>query len=356
MKPILPLSVAQQVAGHIRSEIVERRLRGELAGIHQLASELMVNHKTVKVALEILQKEGLLVSQGLGKPRLIQFEGMRKQRNLRIAVLLYEPDDRRIDFILSMVQQLLEAGHQPFYAKKTLVDLKMDVNAVSRLVARTKADAWVVISGSLPVLEWFSKQSIDVFAFFGRVANLPIASAIPYTIPALREAIGHLIGMGHRRLVMIARKDRREPKPGFSEQTFLDEMNASGIPTGPFNLPEWEETQEGFRALLDSLFRHTPPTGMLIQSPELVTAVMFYCANHGIKVPQHLSVVSMDPNRTFAWCAPQVSHIGFETQPLVRRILAWTNNLARGHDDRRMITSEAEFIKGGTTAPPFKFP
>ena len=139
MKPVTSLTVAEQVAEHMRSQIVEQRMRGDMPGIHQLAANLMVNHKTVKAALEILQKEGLLVSQGLGKPRRIRIEGLGKALTLRIAILLYEPDDRKIDHILGAVHQLVEAGHHPFYTTKTLIELSMNVNAVSRLVSRTES-------------------------------------------------------------------------------------------------------------------------------------------------------------------------------------------------------------------------
>jgi DNA-binding transcriptional regulator YhcF (GntR family) len=60
MTPFRPLTAAEQAANHLRTEIARRRLVGEMPGIHQLAAELHVNHKTVKAALEILQKESFI--------------------------------------------------------------------------------------------------------------------------------------------------------------------------------------------------------------------------------------------------------------------------------------------------------
>jgi DNA-binding LacI/PurR family transcriptional regulator len=294
----------------------------------------------------------VLVSQGPGKPRRIHAQGIGKARKLRIAFLLYEPADRKNEDILNMTHQLVEAGHYPFFAKRTLVELSMGVNAVSRLVEKTQADAWVVEAGSLPVLDWFSKQAFPAFALFGRAAGLPIASALAYTIPAVREAVNHLISIGHRRIVMIAREDRRKPKAGFTEQLFLDTLEARGIPTGSFNLPDWEETPRGLHSLLDSLFRHTPPTALLIQGAEFTTATMLYCAHHGIRIPKQLSVISMDPDKNFAWSKPEISHISFDRNPLIRRFMTWINNLEKGKDDRQMMTADAIFVRGNTTAPP----
>ncbi|MFK7912141.1 MAG: substrate-binding domain-containing protein [Akkermansiaceae bacterium] len=352
MKPVRIMSAFEQVAEHLLSEIAARRLQGEMPGIHQLAAELSVNHKTVKAALELLQEEGVIASQGSGKPRRILSQGIRKALSLSIAVLLYEPDDRELDHILKIFQHLNEAGHKPFDVGKTLVELKMNVQSVARLVERTDADAWIVVAGSLPVLVWFSEHGIPSFGLYGRVASVPIASAIPYTIPALQKAIQHLIGLGHQRIVMIAREDRRKPEPGFSEQMFLNELEAHNIPAGSYNLPEWDESREGLTSLLDSLFLHTPPTAMLIQTPELATAVLMYCAHCGIRVPQQLSIVCMDPCRTYSWCSPAVSHIGFDTRPLMRRVSSWANNIAQGKPDKRMVTTESTFIEGETMAAP----
>lgn len=354
MKSIHILSVVEQVAEHIRSEIVSQCMQGEIPGIHQLAAELSVNHKTVKAALELLQKDGLLESQGSGKPRRILNNGKREVYALRIAMLLYDQDDRKVDNILNAMNHLIEAGHKPFFVKKTLVELNMKTSSVSRLVNRTDADAWIVVAGSLPILKWFSEQPFPAFGYYGRAAAVPMPSAQPFTIPALKQAIHHLVSLGHKRVVMIAREDRRKPNPGFTEQMMLHELEKHGIPTGLYNLPDWEESCGGLEKLLDSLLRHTPPTAILTQGAELTTAVFLYCVHHGISIPQQLSVVSMDSDRTFAWSTPAVARIGFDDMPLIRRIVSWANNVARGHNDDKKITCDAFFIEGGTTGPPAK--
>jgi hypothetical protein len=63
----------------------------------------------------------------------------------------------------------------------------------------------------------------------------------------------------------LARGVRRKPRPGSFEQAFLDELEALGIPTGDYNLPDWSESPEGFHQLLAALFRHTPPTALILQ-------------------------------------------------------------------------------------------
>ena len=59
----------------------------------------------------------------------------------------------------------------------------MNIKRVARLVRNTKADAWVVMSGSREILQWFVEQDIKVFAFAGRRFEIPIAGVAPEKIP-----------------------------------------------------------------------------------------------------------------------------------------------------------------------------
>ena len=62
---------------------------------------------------------------------------------------------------------------------------------------------------------------------------------------------------------MIVQKQHRSPKPGGSAEAFLKEIKTAGISSGTFNLPDWEESKEGFVVLLESLFEHTSPTAII---------------------------------------------------------------------------------------------
>jgi DNA-binding transcriptional MocR family regulator len=71
MNPFTALSTAEQVAEHLRAELLRGGVSGTMPGVHPLAAELGVNHKTVKAALRMLEDEGLLVNQGRGVQRCI---------------------------------------------------------------------------------------------------------------------------------------------------------------------------------------------------------------------------------------------------------------------------------------------
>jgi hypothetical protein len=171
MGTIRVLTAAEQVGEYLRAELCRGAWGGRMPGGSRLATELGVGHDTVEAALQILERDGLLVPQGAGRRRRIELPEGIVARPMRVAILV--TDHFSEEYMIELFHLLVEAGHLPFHATKTLVELGMDVGRVARLVNRTEADAWVVVSGSDEILEWFSRQPKPSFALFGRRCRSP---------------------------------------------------------------------------------------------------------------------------------------------------------------------------------------
>jgi DNA-binding FadR family transcriptional regulator len=90
------ISITDQAAGHLRSEILRGRWSGALPGKHLLAAELGVSNKTIQAAMRQLEQSGLLLPQEVGRCRLINLpQGHRRHtRSLRMALLV---NDKSVD-------------------------------------------------------------------------------------------------------------------------------------------------------------------------------------------------------------------------------------------------------------------
>jgi len=344
------LSASEQVAAHLRRELQSGKWTDTMPGEHRLVAELGGSHNTIKEALRQLEAEGLLINQGLGKQRRIHLP-RKEVAKLQIQILLYEKADRRTDYLVEMIHLLQEAGHHAAFADKAMDDLGMNMGRIARFVKSKKADAWIVASGPRDVLDWFAEQATPAFALFGRAVHIPLAGISPKKAGAYAEVVERLVEMGHRRIVRLVREERRKPTPGFLERLFLEELEKHGIKTGAYNLPDWQDTDEGLRKLLDELFRHTPPTALLIDGAMLFSATRNHLAQKGILAPKHVSLVCSDPEPIFGWDAPSVTHITWDHSPLIRRVVKWANNIGRGKDDRRKSTVKAKLVTGGTIGP-----
>lgn len=345
-----PLSLGEQFALHLRKELIRGNWGGKLPGIHHLAGEFGVNHKTVRAAVRLLEEEGILVDQGPGRERRVVIP-RGEISPLRIAILTRTRGLRKDLNTTHCMQALSEHGHTPFFAARTEIDLAGEPSRLRRLLKQTEADAWLVHAGSRELLTWFSAQPVPTFALFGRREGLPLAAVGPDMQSALVEATRHLIELGHRRIIMLAREERRVPSPGASERAILDELEANGIPTGEYNLPHWEDSGEGLSKILTLLFEISPPTSLLIDRPSVFNAVLQIVLQKGFRVPQDVSLICSDWASGFEMCQPTIAHIDWDVRPVGRRVAQWANNVSRGRRDVRQSFTRAKYVEGGTVGP-----
>ncbi|MFT5109648.1 MAG: hypothetical protein ACI8XO_003401 [Verrucomicrobiales bacterium] len=352
MSQLIVHSAAEQVADHLREQIRSGIWQETIAGGHRLASELGVNHKTAEAALRQLEAEGLLKSQGSGRPRrIVAIDPHTDPRSIRIAIFVLDITDRAEECLIELRHLLEEAGHTPFYPEKTLLDLGMDADRVAQFVKHTEADAWIICAGSREILTWFSQQTQPAFAFVGRRDGLPIAGVGPDKVPPYTAATRQLIELGHQRITFLTRRHHRRPEPTPSVRAFVGELEAHGIRVGDFNLPDWEESRAGFQAILESLFRLTPPTAIFTDEAFLFTAAQQFLAKRGIRVPEDVSLICTDSDPNFAWCDPSIAHIHWDYLPVVRRVIRWATNVSHGKSDLRQTSTKADYIHGGTVGP-----
>jgi len=267
---------------------------------------------------------------------------------MRVGILFYEEGDRKTGYLMELMHLLGKQGFEVIPASRTLTDLGMDVRQVAGFVAQNPADAWLVIAGSREILKWFSEQPVPAFAIHGRQASVSIAAAGSRKSTAMAAAVRRLAELGHRRIVLLVREERRKPEPGFVERVFLKELQAQGIPVGTYNLPDWENSPQGLQSGLSSLFSRTPPTALIADGLELFMATQQFLLHQGIRVPQDVSIICGDPDPSFGWCHPAISHISYDSHIWVRNTMRWVNKVAAGKDDRRQMISDSKFIEGGT--------
>jgi DNA-binding transcriptional ArsR family regulator len=250
------LSVAEQVASHLRGELARQRWTGTMPGRDKLARELAVHGSTIERALQLLEEEGLVKKSRPGKPRSIVTSARTAGPATTVGVLLYDAEDRADDYILSLRYQLSAAGYTLAFAPRSMRELKFDPDRIEAMAKNESVDAWIVYAGSRRILERFVQLSIPAFALFGRMSGLPIAGSGTDIQAALRETVHCLHGQGHRRIVMLTRTQLVESGLGLTERTFIRELEeeqpASHAPT---TSPSWDNTSSGLTHCLDKLFR-----------------------------------------------------------------------------------------------------
>ena len=359
MHPVPRPSVPELTAAHLREGLRMGRWSGTLPGAARLAKELDVAPATIRTALQLLEAEGLITGRGLGRSRGIAASATGAVvAPLRVAILRHDarPSDDPQSFavLTEIIHSLEAAGHTAFLSERSQIDLRHDLRRIVREMNRTPAGAWVIVSGSRELLEWCATLPLPCLALYGRTGGLEIARTGPDKVSAYRAATRHLLELGHRRIVLINRAARRKPTPGMNERAFLEELESYGIVTSEYNLPNWEETPEGFFNLLERLFLHSPPTALIVDEAARYIAAAEFLARRDINVPRQVSLVSPDDDPALAWCHQGIAHMRWDNAPIVRRVVRWVNDVRKGKPDRKVINFPAKFVPGASIGPVWK--
>ena len=285
MKPFRSRSTSEQLADHLRGEILRGAFGTTMPGIKKLVKGLGVNSRAVNDALKLLESEGILAGQGERRRHRIVMEKKKPPPAMRIAFVPFDVASKTEPLNLEILRTLSEHGHDPFFTGKTLMDLNFDLRRIAGMVGQIEADAWIVTSAMRPVLNWFVAKRLPAFALYGAPLGLPIAGACPDHAPVMLDVCRRLLGLGHRRIVMLLYRGQVDLATARIAPMLLDEMERHGISTSRYNVPQWQDSPEGFHRFLKSMFQSSPPTALIVEEVAHLIAILQFCGQRGIRVP-----------------------------------------------------------------------
>lgn len=358
MNPVPRLNLVEQTALHLERGIASGCWQGVMPGVLRLAGEIGVSKDTTEAALRVLESRGRLVSRGQGKCREVVAEGDVKagRRSLRVGMLVRDELGKSValtqEIFLKLMHDLEALGHQPVFAPKSLGDLGLDPRRIGRMVEKCSADAWVISGASHDVLQWFHRQGKPFISLGGRFGGVPAASASIDPAQAIQTTVERLIGLGHRRIVLVCLPDWVRPQPGRIVTEFFRQLEAAGLPASEYNAPYHETTPDGCARMLESLFRLTPPTALIVPNMHYAFAAMAFLGTRGLSVPRDVSIVSRSPDPVFDWVRPRIAHFHCPTGPLIRHILRWVEGCAKGRPSHEGLSVDATLVPAETLAPP----
>ncbi|MBI4023769.1 MAG: substrate-binding domain-containing protein [Verrucomicrobia bacterium] len=352
-------SLVEQALAILRREILSGRWGQRMPPERELGERLKISRPTVRAALAVLQREGL-IQVTWGQRRHIRPRPARSRCRAVsrvISVLYMAPQEIATPFSVLLFKELEHALHAGGYEMDLHSDARFnDPHPEPRLESLTRenqAACWLLLASSVRVQHWFMHRPIPAFVVGSRHADIRLPSFDLNYRAICRHAVQVLWKMGHRRIVLVTSRSGLAGDLS-SEQGFREAFRQLSGDKVAARVAHHDETVTGIRQLLDAEWsRKTVPTAVLVSRSTHALTVFSHLVKRGLDVPRDVSLISRDDDEFLAHLIPAFARYVVNWKPCLRRISRSVLLLARsGALKPRETLYIPEFYKGESVAPP----
>lgn len=249
---------------------------------------------------------------------------------------LHEADGAGVDVLLFLVGDV--AGRRAFF---------------EQLPARRRVDAAVVVGFEVDEAERARLELLGVHIVSAGGPREPFPSVTVDDHRAGRQAVDHLVHLGHRRIALLASQDPADRGPDLRAAAYRDALADAGLDLDedlvvrvPFGAPGGAD---GMGRLLG--LRH-PPTAVFASADEIAAGAVRTLRRAGLRVGGEVSVIGIDDHPVaetldLTTVAQPVHEQGLVAGRMVRALL--------GADRPEPVTSQVlptHLVLRSTTGPP----
>lgn len=351
------ISLIASVAESLRESLRQGEWGEHLPGERPLCDRLQVSRVTLRAALKVLAREGLIeISHGLptrivSRPRTVQ----QKSKMVGILVLeTLEPVNTRIAYLLSKLQYHLNlAGFEMRIFNLGRISSRNASKRLESLTKQTPALCWALVRADTVVQKWFMDHGNPTCLIGTPHHGIQLPSMdVNYEIVCLHAA-GKLLGLGHRRIALLL-PIQQYAGIMISERGFLrafqTQSNAAHTPL----VLHHDGTREGICRTLNSSFRSPArPTALIVAYAwDAVTAVG-HLIRSGLRVPEDVSVICRDYEPFLRAQVPEVASYEVSHDLFASRLSRMVVDLARtGTLPTKPKWIMPQFREGETVAKP----
>ncbi len=127
-----------------------------------------------------------------------------------------------------------------------------------------------------------------------------------------------------------------------------------GFPFNPvFNFPKVPSPAvQAYHAMLDGLFRHTPPTCLILDDLSHYLAASSFLLQRRLRIPSEVSVILLKQDPLLADILPSIAHyIRYDRTALVQAFASLMEQM-NGLRSREQVQLDARWVAGDSLAPP----
>ncbi|GIK39697.1 MAG: LacI family transcriptional regulator [Chloroflexota bacterium] len=226
-----------------------------------------------------------------------------------VGIITQDISNPFYDAILRGVRQGLEgSGYYPIFADGRWQAAK-EQKAILMLLAR-RVDALIILGGCSPEesLQQFGQQT-PLIVIGRSLPTLANQCLLLDDFEGAYKATQYLIGLGHQRIAhitgILAHQDAVERRKGYEQA-----LTEAGLEPDPDLLIEGDFLEQSGLLAVEMLFsRARPFSAIFAANDQMAYGVLLGLYRRGIRVPDDVSLIGFDDQRTSAYTTPPLTTI-----------------------------------------------
>jgi LacI family transcriptional regulator len=348
------LSLVTQVAELLRQDLARGRWSDRLPGEHHLSDQFQVSRSTLRAALAVLQKEGLLAG-GQGRTRRPTGRaraaggGSSTVVGVISSVPLHQHSAHSIIILDELRRHLQLAGFAVQLHVVPQIARGVGEKRLRQLVAQTDAACWVLSSCSIELQRWFAGNVPRTLVQGSCHAGVELPFVRCDVAAACRHAVAALRRRGHERLALLLPDS---PFAGAREIETAFRQACADLPAAAARVrllgAEPAETARSMRRLLEMA---PAPSAFIAMMPQHALAAFCVLRDSGLRLPDDAALISLFDDPLLAHLSPRLARYHYSDHAFARKFAGHVLRLARRVAPAPSISILPAFVDGGTLGP-----
>jgi DNA-binding LacI/PurR family transcriptional regulator len=305
-----------------------------MPGERKLADTLQVGRDTVRLALQQLERAGLLAPADAGNRRRILTDATGGERHrsgsLKIGLLVHraleslpQPMLLEIDRIrgaLAAKGGALRIHSPAWYGQRN------PSKRLEELVEEEQCSAWILLRSSAAVQQWFMNRQVPCLVRGYPQPDIELPHLDVDWYATARHAAGQLWRLGHRKVIILRPAELLKGveaavagamdlgEPGFEAAALVEDGTPLGIG----------------RLLARALNYEDPPTAIITTRARQAASALTWLASQGVRVPQHISLITLAWEPFLDHLVPEISGYRTDAEAAAKLVVRRTERIAAG--------------------------